>query len=185
MNNEIEKTSAGAVSAPYSKTTRSKGSKPGRFNLVDFFLLLIILAIVAALVVYIVPGIYQKLLGEEETEITFALEFRGVDVEFISNINVGDSVHDAGKNVLLGQVKSVEHYADTVLVYNEATGEGELRELTDKKNVIITVTSGAVYTDKEGYSVNGERIAVGRGYDVGFPNFSGSAYCIDVSASVN
>ena len=180
MNSEKEK-----VTASYSRTTRTKGSKEGRFNFVDFFLLLIILAVIAALVVYIVPGLSEKLVDRDETEITFTIEFKGVDEDFASNISVGDSVHDSSKNYLLGEVKAVESYAYTVLIYNEETGAAEMREIAGKKNIIVTVTATAVYTDGEGYSVGGERIAVGREYYIRMSGFGGSAYCIGVSANAN
>ena len=180
MNNENEK-----VITSYSKSTRTKGSKEGRFNFVDFFLLLIVLAVIAALVIYIVPGLSDKLTVHDEKEITFTIEFRGVDEAFASNISVGDHVLDSSKNYMLGSVKAVESYAHTVLVYNEETGAAEMRELPDMKNIIVTVSATAVYTDGEGYSISGERIAVGREYYIRMSDFSGSAYCIGVSANVN
>ena len=150
-----------------------------------FFLLLIVLAVIAALVIYIVPGLSDKLTVHDEKEITFTIEFRGVDEAFASNISVGDHVLDSSKNYMLGSVKAVESYAYTVLVYNEETGAAEMRELPDMKNIIVTVSATAVYTDGEGYSISGERIAVGREYYIRMSDFSGSAYCIGVSANVN
>lgn len=180
MNNENER-----VITSYSKTTRTKGSKGGRFNFVDFFLLLIILAVIAALVIYIVPGLSEKLTVHDEKEITFTVEFKGVDEAFASNISVGDAVIDSSKNYMLGTVKAVESYAYTVLVYNDQAGVAEMREVPEMKNIIVTVSATAIYTDGEGYSVSGERIAVGREYYIRMADFSGSAYCIGVSASAN
>ncbi len=180
MSNEKEN----AVTS-YSKTTRTKGSKGGKFNVVDFFLLLIILAVIAALVIYIVPGLSEGLLSGDENEITLELEFKGVSDEFIANINVGDTVYDLNKSYMIGTVKAVESYAYTVPVYNEETGAAEMKEVAGKSNIIVTVSATAVYTSKEGYSINGERVAVGLPYNIGFPQFSGSGYCISVSASTN
>ena len=180
MNNEKEK-----VSASYSRTTRTKGSKEGRFNFVDFFLLLIIVAMIAALVIYIVPGLSEKLIDRDENEITFTIEFKGVDEAFVSNISIGDSIHDSSKNYQLGRVKAIESYAYTKLVYNEYTGVAEMCEVEGKKNIIVTVTATAVYTDGEGYSIGGERISVGSEYFIRMSGFSGSAYCIGVSANAN
>lgn len=182
MNNEKENLSV-SENKPYSRTTRSTGSKYGKFNVVDFFLLLIILAVIAAAVIYVVPGISEKLTPGTESEIEFSIEFKGVDSAFLANINVGDTVYDSGKNYVLGEVKTVENYAYTILVYNEESGVGEMREQADLKNVIVTVKATAVYTDAEGYSIGGERIAVGCSYSVRFPQFSGEGYCIEVSAS--
>ena len=182
MNNEKENLSV-SEKRPYSRTTMSKGSKYGKFNVVDFFLLLMILAIIAAVVVYVVPGISEKLTTGRSSEIVFSVEFKGVDSAFVANIKVGDTVYDAGKDFVLGEVKSVENYASTVLVYDEESGAGVMKEVGDLKNVIVTVRASAVYTDNEGYAINGERIAVGCPYSIRFPQFSGEGYCIDVSAS--
>ena len=182
MNNEKEKLST-SEKMPYSRTTRSNGSKDGKFNVVDFFLLLMILAVIAAVVIYVVPGISEKLTPGKESEIVYSIEFIGVDSAFLANINVGDPVYDAGNNYVMGEVKSVENYAHTVLVYNEESGAGEMKEQGDLKNVIVTVSATSVYTDAEGYSIGGERIAVGLSYDVRFPQFSGQGYCIEVAAS--
>ena len=182
MNNEKENLSV-SEKKPYSGTTRSKGSKYGKFNVVDFFLLLVILAMIAAVVVYVVPGISEKLTPGRSSEIAFSIEFKGVDSAFITNIKVGDTVYDAGKNFVLGEVKSVENYASTVLVYDKESGVGVMKEMGDLKNVIVTVRASAAYTDHEGYAINGERIAVGCPYSIRFPQFSGEGYCIEVSAS--
>ena len=135
MNNEKENVSA-VEKRPYSRTTRSKGSKYGKFNVVDFFLLLMILAFIAAAVIYIVPGISEKLMPGQKSEIEFSIEFKGVDSVFSANINVGDTVYDASQNFVLGEVKSVESYAHTVLVYDEETGVGVMKEIPELKNIL-------------------------------------------------
>ena len=60
-----------------------------------------------------------------------------------------------------------------------------MKEVEGLKNIVVTVTAKAIYTDGSGYSVNGDRIAVGNSYNISFPDFSGSAYCIEVSATAN
>ncbi len=182
MNNEKETAVANNSDKPYSRTTRSSGSRRGKFNIVDFFLLLIVLAIVAAVVIYLIPGASKRLTATDETGITFTIEFRGVDSAFVTNIKNGETVYDSNKNYKLGNVKSVENYAYTELVYNEETGVSEMKEIPELKNLVVTVTANAIYTDGEGYSINGDRIAVGRQYNISFPHFSGSAYCIELSA---
>ena len=60
-----------------------------------------------------------------------------------------------------------------------------MKEVPELKNLVVTVTATAIYTDGEGYSVGGERIAVGHKYNVSFPGFSGSAYCIELTTASN
>ena len=184
MNNEKETVASGAANAQYSKTTRVGKTKKSRFNVVDLLLVLIVLAVIAAVVLYFIPGAFKRLTATDETDITFTLEFKGVSEEFITNIKNGDSVYDAGKSYELGAVKSVENYAYTTLVYNEE-GVAEMKDVPGLINLIVTVQAKAIYTDGEGYSVSGERIAIGHAYDISFPNLSGSAYCIEISALAN
>lgn len=183
MNNEKETVVNQNTEKPYSKATRVGNVKKGKFNVVDGILVAIALVIVATMVIYLVPGLLN--VAAEDTEITFTLEFKGIDSEFITNIKNGDTVHDSSKHYILGSVKSVENYAHTVLVYNEETKTANMKEVDGLKDIIVTVTVKAIYTEGQGYSVNGERIAVGRAYNISFPDFSGSAYCIEVSAVAN
>lgn len=182
MNNERE-TVVNNADKPYSKTTRVGKTKKGKFNIVDFILVIMVLAVVAAAVIYFAPDLFNA--GAEETDITFTIEFRGVDSAFITNIKNGDAVYDSSKHYMLGSVKSVENYAYTVLVYNEETGTAEAKEVEGLKNIVVTVTAKAIYTDGKGYFINGERIAVGCAYNISFPEYSGTAYCIEVSVSAN
>ena len=183
MNNEKETVVAQNSDKPYSKTTRVGKAKKGKFNLVDLFLMLIILAVVAAVVTYLVPNVSKAVT--EENDITITFEFRQVESDFVTNIKSGDTVYNSSKNYLLGTVKTVENYAYTVLVYNSETGAAEMKEVEGLKNIVVTVAAKAIYTDGSGYSVNGERIAVGNSYNISLPDFSGSAYCIEVSAAAN
>ena len=183
MNNEKEQITVKIDEKPFVKTTKVKKKGNGKFNVVDFFLILIIAVAVAASVIYFVPGIAERFSAGNQQEITVVLEFKGVDSEFASDIKSGEAVYDGGEHYKLGTVKSAENYAYTVPVYNEENpGMAELHEIPELKNVIVTVTVSAKYTAEEGYSVNGKRIAVGCEYDISFPNFGGSAYCIGVSA---
>lgn len=185
-NNEKEQSNIPNSTTAYSKTTRTKSSrKHGRFNIVDFCLILVVLAVVATLVMYFIPDASKRLVATNETEITYILEFKEVDSAYLANIQNGNAVYDAETNYMIGNVKSVENYASVELVYNDKTGFAEMREHPTLKNVIVTVTVKAIYTEGEGYSVNGERIAVGSLYNVRFPKYSGEAYCIEMSANSN
>ena len=154
-----------------------------KFNAVDFFVILIVVLAVAALVMYFLPGITERFASDGEAEITYVLEFRGVDSSFIANIQGGDKVYDAGQNFNMGVVKSVETEPYRTLEYDNVLGEAVMKDHPEMKTLIITVTASAIYTENEGYSINGERIAVGGKYNVRFPNFTGAAYCTHVKLS--
>lgn len=148
-----------------------------RFNIVDFILILFVLSAVVALILYFLPGVTSRLSHSGEVEITYVLEFRGVDDAFISNIQNGDKAYSAEQNFAMGNVKSVATGPYSTLEYDSASGGAIMKDHPKLKTLIVTITASALYTDGEGYSINGERIAVGEKYNVRFPNFVGSAYC--------
>ena len=154
-----------------------------RFNIIDFFVILIVLLVIAAMVVYFWPGLMERFSSNGEMEITYVLEFRGVEEAFIANIKSGESVYDASQNFKRGTVKSVAIESYSVLEYDSSSGEAVMKEHPNLKTLIITISVSAIYTEGEGYSINGERIAVGGKYAVRFANFTGTAYCTQVRLS--
>lgn len=154
-----------------------------RFNIVDFFVVLFVVLVLAASVAYFVPELTERFSSNGEVEITYVLEFRGVDDTFIANVLAGDKAYDGSQNFNIGTVKTVVAEAYTSLEYDNTLGEAVMKEHPAKKTLVITITATAVYNEGEGYSINGKRIAVGGKYDVRFPGFSGTAYCTQVKLS--
>ena len=189
MNNEKGTVTPASANNPYTKNVVAGGGRKRKFNIVDFFLLLILAAVVAAVVLYFIPGAFNRLTATDETEITFVLEFRGVDEDFAANISVGDAVYDSSRNYLLGSVSEmVDVNIHTQFVYNvgkDGKVTSGMKEVPGLVDLQVTVTANAIYNYGSGYSVNGERIAVGRAYDISFPNFNGSAYCIELNSEAN
>ena len=154
-----------------------------RFNIVDFFVILFVVLVLVASVAYFVPELTERFGSNGEVEITYVLEFRGVDSEFIANVRADDKAYESSQNFAMGTVKSVVTETYTSLEYDNALGEAVLKDHPAKKTLVITITSTAVYTEGEGYSINGERIAVGAQYNVRFPGFVGTAYCTQIKLS--
>lgn len=183
MSNKNDKSVKFNVDSENSQKVQAKGRV--RFNIIDLFLILVVILTVTALVAYFLPGITDRFSSGGEVEITYVLEFRGVDDMFIANIQNGDNAYDARQNFSMGVVKTVATESYETLEYDVDTGSAVMREHPEKKTLIITVTTSAIYTDGEGYSINGERIAVGGKYDMRFPNFTGTAYCTQIKLSSN
>jgi len=183
MNNEKEAAVVKTAEAQHPQSNKS--GKKGRFNLVDFFLIIIIVALIAAAVSYFLPGISKRFAGSNDVDVVYSLEIIGVEDKFVSNISVGDVIYDASNNYAIGTVKAVEQYAYTEYYYNEATGTVDIKEHPDLKNIVVTVSTTAIYTNGEGYSVNGNRLAVGCVYNVRFPQYATTASCIELSAKSN
>lgn len=185
--NKSEKNTANTGNAETRSeiTAQSKKTKKrnGRFNLIDFLLVLIILAVIAVALIYLIPGLTERISSASETEITYVLEFKGINADFIANIQNGDGVYSASENFRIGTVKSVATDSYTSLIYDPTTNSGVLTEHPSLKTLIVTVKATAVYDMGEGYSVNGERIAVGKEYYIRTPNFTGTAYCVEVETS--
>ena len=155
-----------------------------KFNIIDFLVLIIILAVIAASIYVVISWSNIKNIWSVSTvELQYTVELRGVDQEFIDNIKSGDTVTDAVSKNQLGivdRVDSIEKYE--VLDYKkteDGTGyTGVLSKYPDKYNVTVYISSTAEYEDGVGYTINGRRIAVGEMIEMRFPEFSSVGYCI-------
>ena len=183
-NNDKEKFTQSQDSARYIKTTKTKSAKKfGRFNAIDALLILIILAAITISVMYFIPEIASDFTSGNDVKITYVIEFRGVDSDFVTKIKSNDIVYEAGKNYKYGIVKAVENDNYNTLIYNDTSGVAELKPHPELRNIIVTVECDATYIEGRGYTINGERIAVGKQYNLRFPTFAGSGYCVDVKIS--
>lgn len=157
---------------------RAKGKK---FNVIDALLIVIALTVIATLVYVFLPSSFiKKLTSDDTVEIQYTIEFVAVDEEFLNNVQIDNAVYDSVSKSEIGKVFSVDYrnpYEE--LVYDESNnGVGVLTPVEGKYNVQVTVTATAQYTEGEGYSVSGTRIAIGEKIFARFPNFVGEGYCI-------
>lgn len=175
-----------------SNSSIKKKKEKRKFNIIDFLVLIIIVAVVGASIYAVVSwSNIKSLLATDQVTLQYVVEFRGVDEEFINKIEAGDIVIDAVSKNQLGtvdRVDSIEKY--TVLDYKktEIAGEdgapatttyvGVLSEYPDKYNVIVYISSSAEYESGVGYTVNGRRIAIGEAIEMRFPEFSSIGYCV-------
>lgn len=153
-----------------------------RFNIVDFLLIVIALAVVAALLYVFLPNSFIKgIFADESVTIQYAIEFKGVDEAFLQSIKENDVVIDSVTKAELGTVTAIDYSTQyTELKYDEESGNGVLSVVPNKHNVIVTITANAAHDTDKGYTIGGKRIAVGELIAVRFPNFTGEGYCISV-----
>ena len=166
----------------YVNASSKKGdgkNKKFRFNFIDFLIIVLILAIVAAIVYVFVPMSWLN-LNRGNVDLQYYVEFQGVDEALIENIEENDVIIDSVSKNVIGRVVAVDYNTQhSVLTYDEANGEGVLSVIPEKYNLIVTIsTSNAVYKDGEGYSVNSCRIAVGEKINARFPSYTAEGYCI-------
>lgn len=165
-----------------SSSTAKKGTKRGRFNLIDFLIILVLVAVIALLVNSFFPTSFLKKITSDKTlEIQYAIEVQGVEEAYLQNISENDIVLDSVSKSNIGTVTAVDYSTQyTELVCNEADNSGVLSPVVGKYNVIITVSATAQYKEGEGYMVNGTRIAVGEKISARFPNYVCEGYCISI-----
>lgn len=145
-----------------------------KFNIVDFLVLVLIVAIIGVAIYAVVYWANIKSLwATSTTDLQYAVELRGVDQKFVDKIKNGDAVTDAVSKNQLGIVDRV----DKIEKYTTFS-EGTLVEHPDKFNITVYISATAEYEQGVGYTVNGRRIAVGEIIEMRFPNFSSVAYCV-------
>lgn len=165
--------------------TKQKKKKEGRFNLIDFLIILLILLLVASIIYLFSPISWVKrLISEEPRYIYYTVELRGVGEEYLDKISENQTVVDSVSKNMIGTVTDVDYstkYTELQLVEQDGEALGVLAEHPNRYNVIVTVYASAKYVEGSGYLVNHQRIAVGEKLSLRFPNFSSEGYCIGLS----
>lgn len=165
-----------------------------KFNIIDFLVLVLIIAIIAGSIYAVISWSDIKSLWSTSTvDLQYIVEFRGVDQAFIDKINDGDIVIDGVSKNQLGivdSVASIDKYKvlDYKMIPEEdnnstivpATYVGELVSYPDKYNITVYISSSAEYKEGVGYTINGRRIAIGEKIEMRFPEFSGIGYCTNI-----
>lgn len=139
------------------KYTKARGSvssvftKKSKFPIgLDIFISILLIAIVAALVV----GAYFLIIKFDDSHDNAVVEYvLLVDKAQVEGIEKGNNAYidRNGSVVYFGNIIDIN---DNIVVANENVAVTEF--------VAITVRADAQYRDDEGYTINGEKIAVGR-----------------------
>ncbi len=164
--------------------------KKRKFNIIDFIILVLILAIIATAVYAFLPfSQIKKLWATNEVAFSYTVELKGVDIDYIDNIKNGDSVINSNTNNSMGTVSGVADPTKSyTLGYKENNDDNEaiqavIIESMDKYDVKIYISATAQYEKNIGYTVNGCRVAVGEELELRFPKYSGKAYCTAIVQS--
>ena len=161
--------------------------KKRKFNFIDFLILLLIVALVGTLIYAFSPwSQLKRLWTANETSIQYVVEIKGVDAEFITLIENGDSVINSVTKSSLGTVNKIDppqQSSELYYAWNEEKLEyqGEMIVVPNKYDIIVYITATAEYKQDVGYTVNGTRIAVGEELSLRFPDFSHNGYCIAIA----
>ncbi len=166
------------------QTSKNRERKRRKFNLIDFLLILIILAAIAALVYVFLPfSAIKNITSDTSRNIQYVIEIQGVDEEFLENISENNIVLDSVSKSNIGTVIAVDYSTQHTrfeLQENDDGNIGVLSPVTGKYNVIVTISANAYFSEGNGYTVNGTRIAVGEKINARFPSYVCESYCISV-----
>ena len=165
-----------------NSSVKQKRKRKGRFNIIDFLLIIIVLLIISALIYVFLPSrLINKITSDDTVDIQYTVEVLGVDEDYLDNIAENDPVLDSVTKSNIGTVTAVDYSIQyTELAYNEDGNIGVLSPIAGKYNIVITITATAQYEEGKGYTVNGTRIAVGEKICARFPNYVCEGYCISV-----
>lgn len=168
---------------------RTGGFKPvnkkkGSFNIVDFFLILIAIAVLFVVFFVIDPFSINLFDGQDrEVALTYTIRIDNVEEMLIEKIKTNDEVVDATVKSSLGYVIYVDNdNAHTEYYYDSEKGEVRTKEHESLYDLEVTIKAKkATFTEGEGYKVNGRRVAVGTQFYLMFPEFLGSGTCISIN----
>ena len=173
-----------------------KKQKNGRFNLIDFILVVLVLLVIAILIQVFSPiSLIKNLASNQTKEIQYTIEFLGVDQEFIDRIQESDVVINSVSKNNMGTVVAVDYntkyselqYVEVETAEDAAVGvqnQGILSEHPNKYNLLVTISATANYQKESGYSVNAIRIAVGEKLSLRFPDYIAEGYCIGLETDI-
>ena len=163
-----------------------------KFNIIDFLIILMIIAIGVVMYYYTVAR--NAVNANSEVEIEYVVELKTVSKECVDNISIGDKVVETVRDQQIGTVKNVSVTPAYVLATNTETGESfksyyppinadtvsnSAEYVYDYYNVRVTIKD-TVKKSVQGYNVNGFDIAVGEVVNFRVPHFVNEGYCIDI-----
>lgn len=161
---------------------RERSSRTTGFNFVDAIIVVCIISVLVLL--YFVYSPLELLgIGTKETNIIYTVKVSGVPSEYASAIKIGEVVSERDGYVLGTVASEVEIEPYSIYEYKENEfGSGGIVSIThpDLVNLIITVSARAE-KGKDGYIVDGKRIAVEAEYEFMLPKFQSKGICISLS----
>ena len=168
-----------------NNVTNTTAKRKRKFNIIDFFIVLIALMLIAVLVYAISPlSQLKKLFNHEDVKLEYVVEIKGVGKDFCDLINKKDSVINNVTKNSLGVVSSIDKIdASTTLSYQIDENNnisGVLVEEQQKYDITVRISAEADYQEGVGYTVNGCRIAIGEEIFLRFPQFASSGYCVAI-----
>ncbi len=152
--------------------------KKAKFNGMDLFIILVVVAVVAA-GAYLLFGREGggNVMYSQNVLVRTVIELDVEDKEFADLIKVGDTVAIGEKEKMMTTVESVEALPAAANGYDIVGGRVIRAEIPDKYDVQITLVGDGVETDKD-VQISGTAIRVGEKAVVSSKNFAGEGYVV-------
>lgn len=166
-------------------TKEERRDRARRINVIDILFILLAVALVLVSVSYFTDFSFFGIGGEIRT-LEYVVEFEGVDANMADRISSGDSAVSGSERFSMGKVINVEKAQDVRFLYNSENSIIERVAIPADENGNTTVTLkvtlvvDAEFNAGKGYSVNGNRIAVGQTTELVFTGYSGTGKCVSI-----
>jgi len=169
---------------------KKKEKKGLKFNVLDLIIIITVIFVAVVAVLYTVPQFHNRVSSGEKIRISYTVVFENVDESVFDQIAKGQTVTNADNGIALGTV-SESPEAEPAYTYVLVTGESgantvkKQEDPSGKRNITVTVEADAVYAEGKGYAVDGCRIAVGKEFNIRFPNYTDTGYCTEITVIGN
>ena len=151
-----------------------------RFTALDLILVIVVLAALGAAVYFFGPFRNQTSEDSKIVDVLYTIEIKGVEEEYIDNIQVGDTVIESKNKTVMGTVTAIESMPYVEYVLNEEEGLFEEKRHPGLSVMLITVQCEAVSTPRA-YTVDGYRIVIGKLNYIQLPRYVCNGYGISLT----
>lgn len=157
----------------------TKGKKRGspKFNAFDVVIILVLLLVVIIPIVLAIRAEQESNAPGTKEDIVYRIKIDDIDVETIGKIAKKQNVTDAATGKVIGTVYAISGALPYKNYARDEEGKVEASIDENGSYLVLTIKATAVYNDTEGYTVQGERIAVGKVIDLRLPNFEATGVC--------
>jgi hypothetical protein len=159
-----------------------------KFNIVDIFAVLIILALILGTVFFVLRKSGAIYTEKSKKNITYTVCIPGVKEEYISEIKAGEMIRNSSTMGYMGTITKTETTAHTENG-NTAISDGnggyvlEQKEAAGVYDVYITITSKATPDSRGVVYIDSERITIGSVLYVRIDNFAAESFITAFSIS--
>lgn len=152
--------------------------KKNRFNIIDTFVIVIILALIAGVIFFVLHRGNSIYSDRSEKNITYTVCISGMDEAHLAAFEAGERVLNSSTLNHIGtisDIKAIKHKARTSTATKDAEGEGytlDLVEYDDVYDVYITVTAKTSLDSRNIAYIDSQRITVGSAIYIRCGNFA-------------